>query len=97
MRPEEVIEALRGVAPRLREEYGVVGVLLFGSFVRGDAGSGSDVDVLVELGRGLTLFDLGRLQADLEELLGMPVDVAPVDSLRERAREAILSEARRVA
>ncbi len=46
-----------------------------GSVARGEDTEDSDVDFLVDLASGATLFDLGGLHEDLEELLGIPVDV----------------------
>ena len=75
---------------------GVAHAAVFGSLARGDAGPASDVDVLVDLaeGRSLGLFELGRIQQQLEGWLGCPVDLARSDRLRpgaarEAAREAV--------
>ena len=66
---------------------------LFGSAARGTAGPDSDVDVLVDLEPGRTLFDLAALRAELEQLLGTSVDVVPSVGLTGEAREEILAEA----
>jgi len=66
---------------------------IFGSVARGEAGPGSDVDLLVDLEDGRTLFDLAGLRADLEDLLGTPVDVVPSAGLDGDARDEILAEA----
>jgi uncharacterized protein len=47
----------------------------FGSALHGTDREGSDLDLLVDTLPGATLFDLGGLQAELEGLLGVPVDV----------------------
>ena len=66
---------------------------LFGSVARDEAGPDSDVDVLVELGRPMDLFDLGRLQVRLEEILGQHVDLVLPETLRPRLRASVLAEA----
>lgn len=48
---------------------------VFGSAARGADVEGSDLDILVDALPGATLFDLGALQAELEDLLGVPVDL----------------------
>jgi predicted nucleotidyltransferase len=54
---------------------------VFGSVLRGTDEEGSDLDLLVDALPGATLFDLGGLQVELEEILGVPVDLlAPADS-----------------
>ncbi|MCL4319188.1 MAG: nucleotidyltransferase domain-containing protein [Firmicutes bacterium] len=70
---------------------------LFGSVLRDDFTSESDVDVLYELGATSSirsLFDLGRLVSDLEELLGCRIDVANKQRLYPVLREEILSTRR---
>jgi hypothetical protein len=66
---------------------------VFGSVVRGDNDASSDVDFLVEMETGRTLFDVSGLVLDLEKLLGTPVDVVTAKGLRPRIRERVLTEA----
>lgn len=97
---EKVIQILRDAMPELRRKFRVAELSLFGSFARGDNRPDSDVDVLVrfEPGATVTLFTLGGLLNDLEELLGRKVDVVE-DSPRMRAdfREEVERDIRRVA
>lgn len=74
-------------------KHGARNVRIFGSVARGEADADSDVDVLVDMEPGRTLFDLGGLLMDLQELLGCPVDVVTERGLRERIRERVLREA----
>jgi len=53
----------------------------------------SDLDLLVDAQPGATLFDLGGLQMELEELLGVRVDLLTPGDLPERFRERVLAEA----
>jgi uncharacterized protein len=72
---------------------------VFGSVARGDTVPGSDLDLLVDMDEGRTLFDQAALQNDLEELLGCPVHVTTTGGLsRARAdtRERIEQEASRL-
>ena len=73
--------------------YGASNIRVFGSVARHDAGEASDIDLLVDLEPGRTLFDLGGLAYDLERLLGRPVDVATPGLLRARIRSRIVREA----
>lgn len=66
---------------------------VFGSIVRGEARAESDLDLLVDLEPGRSMFDLGGLQFDLEQYLGMKVDVVTEKGLRRRIREVVLREA----
>ena len=51
-------------------KYGVGNVRVFGSVRHGEDKDGSDIDLIVDPLPGATLFDLGELQVELEELLG---------------------------
>ena len=82
-------EEILGIAAR----YGARDIRVFGSTARGEAGTESDVDVLVELEPGRSLFDLGGLAMDLEELLGRRVDVQTEAGLHWYIRERVLEEA----
>jgi uncharacterized protein len=66
---------------------------VFGSVFRGDDHEGSDLDLLLDASPGTTLFDLGALQADLEDAPGVRVDLLTPDYLPPRMRERILQEA----
>jgi predicted nucleotidyltransferase len=83
--------------PHLSSTYGVRTLLLFGSYARGEQTAASDVDLLAEFSRPITLFGLGSLQAHMEGLLGRRVDVGALDGLRPQLRHKVMSEARRVA
>ncbi len=98
MSRDEILEILRGSREELRREFGVESIALFGSAARGDAGSLSDVDILVDVPGPISLFRLVALRLRLEELLGVPkVDVVLRDSILPALRETILAEALRVA
>jgi len=77
----------------LAARYGASQIRIFGSVARHTADAGSDIDFLVELEPGRTLFDLGGLSYDLEQLLGKHVDVCTVNLLRDQVRNRILAEA----
>lgn len=72
---------------------GARNVRIFGSVARDEVGSDSDVDVLVDLEPGRSLFDLGGLLMELQDLLGCRVDVVTEKGLRPRIRERVLREA----
>ena len=72
---------------------GASNVRVFGSVARGEADSKSDIDLLVDMEPGRSLFDLGGLLMDLQDLLGHKVDVVTERGLRERIRDRVLNEA----
>ena len=66
---------------------------VFGSSLHGGDHEGSDLDILVDALPGATLFDLGGLQVELEELLGVAVDLLTPEDLPARFRARVLAEA----
>ena len=66
---------------------------VFGSVARGEDGPDSDIDLLVTFPSGVSLFDIGALEAGLSALLGERVDLVPDDSLLPHSRDEILAEA----
>jgi hypothetical protein len=78
---------------RLAEMRGCRNVRVFGSVVHGENRPDSDVDFLVDLEPGRSLFDLAGLMADLEDLLGTEVDLATTKGLHPYVRDRVLAEA----
>jgi predicted nucleotidyltransferase len=83
----------------LLREYGVKDIRLFGSVARGEAGPGSDVDILVEFepSAHIGMFEFSRLRRELSRLLGCRVDLATPNALHKAMKEDILREAIRAA
>ena len=78
---------------RLAEQHRAGEVRVFGSVARGDNTRASDLDLLIATRPGCSLFDLGGLLADLEDLLHCRVDLVTDDGLKPRLRERVLREA----
>ena len=79
---------------RLSERYGARNVRVFGSVARGEANESSDLDLLVEWEPGRSLLDHAGLVQDLQELLGIKVQVGTEKSLHWYVRDRILREAK---
>jgi predicted nucleotidyltransferase len=90
---DELLQSKREEILRIAAHYGAYNVRIFGSVARGEADEQSDIDLLVNMEKGRSLFDLGGLLADLEDLLGCNVDVVTEDGLRDRIRNRVLKEA----
>ncbi len=89
----ELLKEKRQEILQIAAKHGAYNVRIFGSVARGEADEKSDVDILVELEPERSLFDLGGLLMDLENLLGRKVDVVTGRGLRKRIRERVLKEA----
>ena len=96
MRPSQALRQHREAVCRAAARYHVTNPRVFGSALRGDEGDGSDLDLLVDTLPGTTLLDLGGLQDELQELLGVPVDVLTLKDLPAKFRDTVAQEARPV-
>jgi len=90
---EEILGDKREDILRIAAEHGATSVRVFGSVARGEADAESDIDFVVELKEGRSLFDLGGLLMDLQELVGRKVDVVTEGGLHWYIRDRILHEA----
>lgn len=97
---DEALQGLRDLLEARRDEIKAIvarhhgrSVAVFGSVARGTAGPDSDIDFLVEFEPGTRPFEILALGADLEDALGVRVDVGTPESLRERLRQRVLAEA----
>lgn len=93
MTMERLVYSKRDEILRIAAGHGARDVRVFGSVARGEADDASDIDFLVVMEPGRSLLDLGGLQADLETLLGRPVDIVTVRGLKARIRDAVLRDA----
>ena len=86
---------LRRRLPELQQAYGVEGLWLFGSYVRGKARSRSDLDVLVEFDDrlALSLLEFIELENRLSDWLGVPVDLVEKKGLKPTIGRHVLQEA----
>ena len=89
----ELLRQKRGQILSLAAKHGASHVRVFGSVARGTADDNSDIDFLVDLEPGRSLFDLGGLISDLEQLLAHNVDIITPTGLRARIRDRVLREA----
>jgi len=90
---DKLLASQRQDIPEIAARYGARNVRIFGSVARGDAGPDSDLDILVDMEPGRSMFDLGGLLYDLQAFLGVDVDVVTEKGLRPRIRERVLREA----
>ena len=89
----EIQRTLRTQLPELRERYGVTSLGVFGSYVRGEQRTRSDLDILVEFDeRPLTLLQFIALENELSDQLGVKVDLVEKCALKPVIGRRILQE-----
>ena len=90
---ERLLNERRELILEAAARHGARNVRLFGSVARGDADDASDIDLLVDLEPGRSLFDLGGLWSELQVVVGHRVDVVTESGLKSEVRERVLTEA----
>jgi len=96
MKPSIALAANRDAVRNVIGRFSAANPRVFGSVVRGTDQDNSDLDLLVDALPGATLFDLGGLQIELEELLGVRVDLRTPGDLPAKVRIRVLAEAKPV-
>jgi len=84
-----LVTAHRSELREVLHRHGVTNARLFGSVVRGDDHEGSDVDLLVRFAPGTGLFAIAGIQRELEEILGVEVDLVPDSGLKDKVRQRV--------
>lgn len=93
MTGKELLETKKDEIQAIADRHGVRRLRVFGSVARGEAGLDSDVDFVVLFEEGSSLLDQASLLVDLQDLLGVRVDVVSEGGINPRMRDRILSEA----
>ena len=94
MRPSAALTSHRIDVLAAARRYQTTNVRLFGSVLQGNDTDSSDLDILVDRLPNTTLFDLGGLQVELEQMLGIKVDVLTPLDLPIKFRAEVLAAAR---
>jgi predicted nucleotidyltransferase len=88
----QLMQVLQEQLPLLAEQYRVESLGVFGSYVRNEQSSDSDLDLLVTFHEPLSLLRFIELENYLSDLLGVKVDLVMKDALKPRIGERILNE-----
>ena len=91
-RRKELVERLAEVCQR----NDIVLMVIFGSFVRGEQSSESDIDIAIEFDKGSrkTLLDLVRIEEELTEVFGRKVDLGILSSINPYIIDSVKREMR---
>ena len=93
---QDVLTRLKAMLPLLRERYHVRTLEVFGSYVRGEEGTESVLDLLVTFEEVPTQFQFVELENILSDDLGVKVDLVMKDSLKPAIGKYILEEAQKI-
>lgn len=90
---EEINRKIKKLFPLLKKKYKVKSLAIFGSYLKGEQGRKSDIDILAEFSGVISLFEFIEAENLLSEALGVKVDLVIKDTLKPRVKESILREA----
>lgn len=93
MKPSDALALNRVAIRRIVESHRATNARVFGSVVHGVDTDESDLDILVDPTRDTSLMDVAAIQVELQNLLGVAVDVLTPMALPDKFRSAVLAEA----
>jgi uncharacterized protein len=93
MKPSELLNQHRETIRQVVAAHRASNPRVFGSVVHGEDTESSDLDLLIDPGEGMSLFDMGAIIAELNELLGIEVDVVSARAMPEAMRQRVLRDA----
>ena len=90
---KDLLITLRAQIPLLKKKYAVSTLQVFGSYVRQEQTSESDLDLLVEFDETPSLLEFIAMENYLSDIVGIQVDLVMKDSLKAPLDKFILGEA----
>lgn len=93
MKPSNALESHREAIKRIVAAHRAQNARVFGSVIHGEDTEDSDLDILIDPTSETTLMDVAAIQVELEELLGVSVDVLTPRALPEKFRNRVIAEA----
>jgi len=93
LKPSTVLNQNRDLIRRIVTSHRTVNPRVFGSVVHGTDTESSDLDLLVDTLPGTSLFDLGAIQYELEQSLGISIDLLTPGDIPTSFRDDVLREA----
>jgi predicted nucleotidyltransferase len=75
------------------QRYFIKRAAFFGSFAKGNSNKNSDVDLLIEPGKGFTMFELLKIESEISNLINRKVDLVEYSALKSSIRDEVLLSA----
>ena len=90
------VDRLKQIIIPILQNHGIIRAGLFGSYVKDEQTEESDIDILVELSKKISLLEFVRIKLDLEDKLNKKVDLVEYQAIKPRLKDRILSEEVRI-
>ncbi|MBO9483079.1 MULTISPECIES: nucleotidyltransferase family protein [Gammaproteobacteria] len=94
MRPSAALKKYRAKIKAVIKEHKAANARVFGSVLNGTDTETSDLDILIDPGQDMTLFDIGAIRHKLKQLTGVEVDILTPGSLSDTIRDEVLLQAK---
>ncbi|WBA81502.1 nucleotidyltransferase family protein [Endozoicomonas sp. GU-1] len=94
MRPSAALKKYRAKIKAVIKEHKAANARVFGSVLNETDTETSDLDILIDPGQDMTLFDIGAIRHKLKQLTGVEVDILTPGSLSDTIRDEVLSQAK---
>lgn len=88
----EIEKILKSNLESLKKDYNLNSVGIFGSYLRGEQKTNSDLDILVDFKKPISLIKFIRLENDLSRIIGIKVDLVMKNALKPAIGKRILEE-----
>ena len=93
MKPSEALNKNRVQIRQIVASHHASNARVFGSVAKGEDTDQSDLDILIDPTAETTMFDIGAIQHELLQLLGVPVDVLTPNALPDKFRAQVIAQA----
>ena len=87
------IDSIKSAIIKVLKRHPISRASIFGSFARNEANKDSDIDLLIESNKPITLFDILSLEKELSEVTSRKIDIVEFSAIKSSIRENILKEA----
>ncbi len=85
-------EKLKEKIVKILKSYGIKKAGIFGSYVRGEQGKDSDIDILIQPKKNMSLLDISELKIEIEEAIGKKADLVEYSVIKPLVKNRILNE-----
>ncbi len=83
------IATIRNVITPIAKSYGIKRIYLFGSYAKGEATEESDIDLLIEKGKPMSLLKLSGMRQQVQEALNLSVDLVTTVGIEDTFKKEI--------
>jgi hypothetical protein len=95
-KPNRKIEEIRRKIVPMLKKHSVSKAGIFGSYARGEEKKKSDIDILIEINKNISLLDFIDLKLKLEEIIGKKIDLVEYSAIKSRIKKSVLNEEIRI-